>query len=96
MKRLLAVALLGWGLSFGLAGTAAAAPLSPGDFATAVTQSSQSAVTQVRGWWAAPLVLGGVVLYHHHRHYRHRHCYRRCYWHRGHRHCYRHCRRHWY
>ena len=93
MKRLLAVTLLGLGLSFGASGPACAAPISaPGDLSQAIARADGSAVTQTRGWWAVPLVVGGVILYHHHRHYRGHH-YKRCYWHHGHRHCYR---RDWY
>lgn len=90
MKYFLAVALLALGLSFSVTGSAhaAAMPLHS-ELSPAISHSGESAVTPVRGWWAVPLIVGGVILYHHHRHYRH--CYRRCYWRHGHRHCGRRC-----
>jgi hypothetical protein len=90
MKHFLAVAMLILGLNFSGAGSvqAAAMPIHSA-LAPLSSQSGESAVTSVRGWWAVPLVVGGVILYHHHRHYRH--CHRRCWWHRGHRHCGRRC-----
>ena len=88
MKYFLTCTLLALGLIFsGASANAAAMPMQAG-LATS-TVHAQSAVTPVRGWWAVPVIAGGVILYHHYRH--HRRCYRRCYWHYGHRHCRRNC-----
>jgi hypothetical protein len=97
MKRLLAVALLAFGLSFAGHGPAEAAAISaPGTTSQALPNAVGSSTIQVRrGWWAVPAVVGGVLLFHHfdRHHYRrpYRSCYRRCRRHHGPRYCRRYC-----
>jgi hypothetical protein len=92
MKRRLAVALLALGLSFAGHGSAEAASMSiAGATSNALPDAvGDTAIEVRRGWWAVPVIVGGVLLYHHlDRH--HSSCYRRCRrWH-GPRYCRRHC-----
>jgi hypothetical protein len=92
MKRLLAAALLALGLSFAGQGTAEAASMSiPGTTSQALPNAvGDSAIEVRRGWWAVPVIVGGVILYHQlERH--HYSCYRRCRRWNGPRYCRRYC-----
>jgi len=97
MKRLLAVAVLAFGLGVAGHGPAEAAAISPpGATSQALPGAVGSSTIQVRrGWWAVPAVVGGVLLFDHfdRHHYRrpHRSCYRRCRRHHGPRYCRRYC-----
>jgi hypothetical protein len=84
MKRFLTVAALGLMVGAGAAGQADAASFAP-DYNNQVSKATGgSAVTKTNGWWAVPVVVGGVLLLHHvHRHHHH---HRHHYHHRRHRH----------
>lgn len=79
LKHFLTVAALGLFLGAGAVGQAEAASFAP-DFGKQVSDATGgNALTKTNGgWWAVPVVVGGVILLHHiHRHHRHRHYYHR-------------------
>ena len=90
LKHFLIAALFGLFLSSGAINQANAAPFTPSGLDVQISDATDgSALTRTHGgWWAVPVVVGGVILYHH---LRHHNCHRHCYWRHGHRHCYRRC-----
>lgn len=90
LKHFLIAALFGLFLSSGAINQANAASFTPSGLDAQISDATGGDVLTrtSSGWWAVPVVVGGVILYHHiHRH----RCYRRCYWRRGYRRCYRRC-----
>lgn len=96
LKQFLTAAVLG--LSLGLCATtqADAAAVSPVTGLDQTQKAIDSTLTPVHGggWWAVPVVIGGVILFDElHR----RDCccyrtYRKCWWRHGRRYCRRFCR----
>ena len=88
----LAIALLALGLSLAGQNEASAAAASiPGAAASQLADHAGIAMTPVRGWWAVPAIIGGVVLFHHFAHRHPRRCYRHCRRYHGPRYCRRAC-----
>jgi hypothetical protein len=97
LKHFLTAAVFGLFLSLSATSQADAASFSPVTGLDQTQKAVDSTLTPVHGsgWWAVPVVIGGIILYHEFR--RHHRCccyhtYRRCWWHRGHRYCRRYCR----
>ena len=82
LTRSMAIASLAVGLCLGSAQLAHASPTGAvGDFKAALPHpSGETGVQKTHGWWAVPLVIGGVMVLDHHYRYHHANRYsHRCY-----------------